>query len=91
MQGEEFLDQLGVGNLRGIESDLHRLGMAGGAAADLLVGRALALAAGIADFRFGYARQRREFRLRPPETSRGEDGFFHGFSCLSPPKAFYPF
>ncbi|SCM77827.1 hypothetical protein KL86PLE_60143 [uncultured Pleomorphomonas sp.] len=71
---EEQADEIGVGDGVRVEHHLHRLGMAGAARADLLVGRVLGEAADIADRRQVDAGQAPEQPLGTPEAAEGEGG-----------------
>ena len=71
---EEDLEQVGVGDLRRVEGDQHRLGVAGLAAADLLVGRVRRGAVHVADRRRVDAVEPPEEPLGAPEAAEGEVG-----------------
>src|SRR3954452_5563093 len=70
----ERREQLVVGDERRVVLHLHRLRLTGSPAADLLVGRVVDFAAGIADGRAQNAGDRAERGLDPPETAGGERG-----------------
>ena len=84
MEGEEYLQQLAIAELVSVEGNADRLGMAGIAAADLLVGRIDGLPAGIAAFDRLHSDDIEEHRLGAPETSACEHRHFIGH-LLSPP------
>ncbi len=71
---EEDVEDLGIGNRRGIEFHLDRFGMAGAARTDLLVGRVLDIAADIAAFDLLDADDIVEHRLGAPEASARDNG-----------------
>src|SRR5438445_1450862 len=70
----EEVQQLRVGNLRRIELDQHRLGVAGGPAAHFLVGRIRGLPAGVAYRRRDDTWDFAQPLLYAPETALSEDG-----------------
>src|SRR5258708_14588837 len=69
---EEDLEQVGVGDLLGIEGDEDRLGVAGLARADLLVGRVRSPPAHVSNRRRVDAVQNPEQPLRPPQAAQPE-------------------
>ena len=71
---EEDLEQVGVGDLLRVEGDHHRLGVAGPAAADLLVGRVRRGPVHVADRGRVDAVEVPEEPLRAPEAAEGEVG-----------------
>ena len=74
--GEIDAEQLGVADLRRIEIDLHRLGMAGLFAADFAIIGIARLAAGIARDDVAHAFDMLEHRLDAPEAAaRKHRGF----------------
>src|SRR6478609_1034506 len=70
---EELLDQVGVGHLGGVEDDPDGLGVAGPAAAHLVVGRVGRAAAGVADRRRPDTGDLPVDLLRAPEAAEAED------------------
>ena len=64
----EHVEDFAIGDRRGVEGHPDRLGMAGGAAADLLVGRVRHRAADIAALDFAHADHVAEHRLGAPEA-----------------------
>ena len=68
------MQQLRVGNLRRIELDQHRLGVAGGPAGHFLVGRIRGLPAGVAYRRRDDTWDFAQPLLDAPETALSEDG-----------------
>ena len=76
---EELLEEAAIRDLLVVEDDLHHLGVAGAAGADLLVGGCLGVAAHVADGGFGDARHLPEAAVRAPEAAGREVGSFnHG-------------
>src|SRR3546814_16501850 len=70
------VEQVGIGNDRRIESDANRFGMAGVAAAHLLVRRVRHIAADIAALDPLDAFERLEHGFGAPEAASGENGGF---------------
>ena len=73
----EHIQQIAVGNLCRIEGYLHRFGMAGAAAANVLIAGVIMGSAGIADGGGDDARNLSESRLHAPETTGSEGRFLH--------------
>ena len=71
---EEGLEQLAVGDLRGVEGDQDGLGVAGASAADLLVGRVRRDPVHVADRGRVDAVELPEELLGAPEAAEGEVG-----------------
>jgi hypothetical protein len=68
------IEQHVVGQARGIELDLHRLGVAGVAVMDLIVAGGGGIAADVADLGGDHAVDAAEQLLHAPEAAAGEDG-----------------
>ena len=73
---EVLADEVLVADLRGVELDLRHLDVAGVAAADLLVGRVVDVAALVADQRVDDAVDGAEVLLDLPEAAGAEGGEF---------------
>ena len=73
---EEDLEQLAVGDDVGIERDAHRLGVAGAARADRLIGRIRVLPADVAGLDRLDALHPVIDRLQAPEAPAGQRGYF---------------
>ncbi len=76
VDGEEDVQDIGVGDLRGVKGDAHHLGVPGVPGAHLLVGGVGGVAAGIAGDHIGDAGHLVEYGLEAPETTAGEHGDF---------------
>ena len=76
VQGEKHVEQIAEGNHRGIEGDLHHLGVTGRAGADLFVVGIGRGAAGVARFDFGHTLEKFESGFEAPEAAAGEGGQF---------------
>lgn len=74
---KKLLAERFVTHFIGIEFYQHGLGMSGGMRTDLLVGRVLDMAAGIAGCRLDHARYLVKIKLHAPEASRRKQSFFH--------------
>ncbi len=72
VDGEEDVQDIGVGDLRGVEGDAHHLGVPGVPGAHLLVGGVGGVAAGIAGDDIGDASHLVEDGFEAPETAAGE-------------------
>src|SRR6185437_15724822 len=80
----EHLQQSVETHLRGIELDLHHLGVAGAVGTDLLVGRVVGHAARVAHGGGDDAGHLPECRLGSPEAAHGKDGLVHA-AYFKPP------
>src|ERR1051325_258536 len=74
VQAEEVVEDRVVRDLRRIESDLQRLGVAGAAGLHVLVARVLQRAAGVTDVGVDYAGQLAHQLFDAPEAAAGERG-----------------
>src|SRR3954453_7080205 len=74
VQAEEKVEDVVVRNLRRIELDLQRLGVAGAAGFHVRVARVVERAAGVADSRVDHAGQRTNELFDAPEAAAGECG-----------------
>ena len=84
VHGQELLEEAAVRDLLVVEDDLHHLGVAGAAGADLLVGGRLGVATHIANGGLGDAGHLPEAAVRTPEAASGEVGSFnHGRSLAA--------
>jgi len=83
MVGEEDFEQPPIGDALRVEGDLHHLGMAGVAAAHIMVARLGEGAAGVADGGVAHPGQGAEDRLDAPEAAgtEGRDGA-HGLAAV---------
>ncbi len=82
---EEHIQEVAVGDHRGIEADLHHLGVAGAAAADLLVARMVDVAAGIAGHYALDPLEILEHRLQAPEAPATKGGELATVLCCHRP------
>jgi hypothetical protein len=73
--GPEYVQQLLIRDLGGIEIELKRLGMI----AEVVVSRVLGAAAGVTDARADDAGQTPELRVGVPESTQGKRGRFRAF------------
>ena len=78
VDGEEHPQQVGVGQLAGVEFDLNHLGVTRAPAADRLIGRVRHMAAGVAGHHRAYAAKILEHRFQAPEAAAAQGG---GFLC----------
>src|SRR5581483_11047549 len=82
VQAEKMIEDLVEGDLRRIEFDLQRLGVAGAAGLHIFVGRLRKSAAGVTDGRVDHTGQLAEQLLDTPEASACECRCF-GHLCAS--------
>ena len=78
VNNEENFQQLTKRNDFGVEADADHLGMAGIAAADVLIGRGRGVPAHVTGFDRMHALQLVEHRLNAPETTARQGGLFKG-------------
>ena len=78
VDGEEDVQQVGVGDASGVEGDADDLGMTGAPGADLVVGGVGGGATGIAGDDIGDAEDLVEDGFEAPEAAAGEDGGLKG-------------
>src|ERR1700694_49759 len=77
VESEEHPEQVAITDDRGIEGDLHDLGVAGRAGAHGLIARIGDVAAGVARLDLADAPQLLEDRLEAPEAAAGESSELH--------------
>lgn len=78
VDGEEDVEELGVGDEGGVKDDADGFGVAGHAGADVLVGGVGEVAANVAGFDGNDAFEVEEDGFETPETASGEGGGFGG-------------
>ena len=78
MELEEQVEEGIHGDDLGVKSDLHGLGVAGQAGADLFVGGVLGLAAGVTGEDFFDTFDAEKGGIKAPEASSGNSNGFHG-------------